>query len=222
MAEGNLVRLGGLLGLLSAVVMIPAYAVGYPDAPGSPAEAEIYFDAGAGAFVLFNAVLPVFHVFFFLWFLGVLHGLLRRAEGDGSPLASVALAGGIVFIALSAAGFAAEVLYPAAVSRFGDFGPDGRPFVLASLALASWLYHFCQAGASALIGATSLVALRTGLLPRWLALAGLVVAALTLLHFVFPLLGALSGLLWIAVVSVLMLSGGVRASGASRTRVLDR
>ena len=56
-----------------------------------------------------------------------------------------------------------------------------------------------------MIAATSLVALGTGVLPRWLALAGFVVALLTLLHFLLPLPDALAGLLWVAVVSALML-----------------
>ncbi len=64
--DGNLVRLGGLFGLVSALVMIPAYLVGTPNAPGSLAEANSYFDAGPGAFLLFNGVLPLFQVFFFL------------------------------------------------------------------------------------------------------------------------------------------------------------
>ena len=32
MAGGNLLRLGGVSGLLAVVSMIPAYLVGYPDA----------------------------------------------------------------------------------------------------------------------------------------------------------------------------------------------
>jgi hypothetical protein len=217
--DGNLVRLGGLFGLVSALVMIPAYLVGTPDAPGSLAEANSYFDAGPGAFVFFNGVLPLFHVFFFLWFLGVLRGVLRGAEGEGGVLSTVALAGGIAFAALTSAGFAAEILYPAALLRFEGYDQaDG--LALASLALATWLYHYCQVGASVMILATSLAALTTGVLPRWLALAGLVVALLTLLHFLLPLLGALAGLAWIAVVSALMLSGGVRRNGAARTRVV--
>ena len=217
--DGNLVRLGGLFGLLSALVMIPAYLVGTPNAPGSLAQANSYFDAGPGTFVFFNGVLPLFHVFFFLWFLGVLRGVLRRAEGEAGVLSSAALAGGVVFAALSAAGFAAEILYPATLVRFEGYDQaDGLAF--ASLALATWLYHYCQVGASVMITATSLLALMTGVLPRWLALAGLVVALLTLLHFLLPLLGALAGLAWIAVVSALMLSGGVRRNGAARTRVV--
>jgi hypothetical protein len=70
-----------------------------------------------------------------------------------------------------------------------------------------------------MITATSLVALGTGLVPRWMALVGFVVALLTLLHFVLPLLGALAGLLWIALFSALMLIG---SRGASEPRRLAR
>ena len=219
-------RLGGIFGLLAVVVMIPAYLVGYPDAPGSPEEATSYFGAGIGTFVFSNGVLPLFHVFFFILFLGVLYGVLRSAEdgaqGGGGGLPAAALAGGIVFAALSAAGFAAEILYPAALQRFGVFEPDAA-FVLVSLTLSSWLYHFCQVGASAMVLVTSVVALETGVLPRWLALAGFVVALLTLLHFLVPLLAALVGLLWIAAVSVLMLTGGVGSTGGGpRRRTVQR
>jgi hypothetical protein len=217
------VRLGGIFGLLAVVVMIPAYLVGYPDAPGSPQEASAYFGAGLGTFVFSNGVLPLFHVFFFILFLGVLYGVLRRAGDDtrGGGLPAAALAGGIVFVALEAVGFAVEILYPAALQRFGVFEPDAA-FVLVSLTLSSWLYHFCQVGASAMVLVTSLVALETGVLPRWLALAGLVVALLTLLHFLVPLVAALVGLLWIAAVSVLMLTGGVGSIGGPRRRTVQR
>ncbi len=117
-----------------------------------------------------------------------------------------------MFAALTSAGFAAEIIYPATLQRFGVLEPDAQ-FVLVSLTLSSWLYHFCQVGTSALVLATSLVALGTDVLPRWLALAGFLVALLTFLHFLFPLLGALAGLAWVAAFSVLMLGGGVRHAG---------
>ena len=217
------VRLGGIFGLLAVVVMIPAYLVGHPDAPGSPQEASAYFGAGLGTFVFSNGVLPLFHVFFFIFFLGVLYGVLRGAGDDarGGGLPAAALAGGIVFVGLEAVGFAVEILYPAALQRFGVFEPDAA-FVLVSLTLSSWLYHFCQVGASAMVLVTSLVALETGVLPRWLALAGLVVALLTLLHFLVPLVAALVGLLWIAALSALMLSGGVGSTGGPRRRTVQR
>jgi hypothetical protein len=187
--EGNLVRLGGLFGLLAVLLMIPAYLVGYPDAPGSPEEAISYFDAGPGAFVFFNGVLQLFHILFFLLFQGVLYGVLRSSAGEGTRevvrdrgLPATVLAGGIVFAALEAAGLALEIVYPATLQRFGALEADAG-FVLVSLTLSAWLYHFCQIGASVMVLATSVVALESGVLPRWLVVVGFVVGLLTLLHF---------------------------------------
>src|SRR5215203_3171145 len=204
MADGNLLRLGGVSGLLAVISMIPAYLVGYPDAPGSLLEAQTYFDAESGMFVFFNGVLPLFHIFFFLLFLGVLYGMLRSARGEArgviEGLPAVALAGGIVFATLSAAGFTVEIFYPAVLQRFGELRSD-TAFVLVSLTLSSWL-----------------VAVRTRVLPGWLALAGFVVALLTFLHFLLPLLAALVGLAWVAVVSAVMLTGGSRGPRTRRSR----
>jgi len=216
MVNTNLLRVGGIAGLLCVVVMIPAYLVGSPDRPGSTEQASLYFGSELGRFVFSNGTLPIFHVFFFLIFLGALRGLLASAEGEGGILAAMALAGGVVFAALTSAGFSAEILYPAAAMRFGPFEPDAA-FVYLSLTLSTWLYHFCQVGTSVMVLATSLVALGTDALPRWLALAGFVVALLTLLHVLVPLLAALAGLLWIAVVSALMLTGGGNRRGPRRT-----
>lgn len=220
MRNVGFVRLGGIFGLLAVVAIIPAYLAGSPDIPGSATEAGAYFSEGVGAFTFANGTLPIFHTFFFLLFLGALCSVLRSAE-ERSPAAgglfAATLAGGIVYATLSAAGFAAEVVYPSAFQRFGDFQPD-TAFVFISLALASWLYHSCQVGTSVMVLATSLAALGTGILPRWLGLAGLLVAVLTLLHFLIPLLAAVSGLIWIVAVSLLMLAGGVRATGSLRPR----
>jgi hypothetical protein len=66
-----------------------------------------------------------------------------------------------------------------------------------------------------LIAATSLVAIRTGILQKGLAWAGLVIAAVALLRLLGPLAGWLP-LLWILVVSVLMLAGMVGRPVAAR------
>ena len=218
MSGNGLSRLGGICGLLFVLLMVPAYAVGYPDAPTSTSsgrEALGYFGESPDSFVLANGVLAVFSTFFFLWFLGALHGLLRRAEGEEAGLSSVALVGGTVFIVLSCAGYAAELIHPATLQRFENFVPDAQR-AFESLALSSWLYHFCQAGAAVMVSAASLVALSTGVLPRWLVLVGLVVTVLTLLHFLLPLVAAIAGLVWVALASAFMLAGSGRASSPRR------
>jgi hypothetical protein len=217
---GMAARLGGIGGILYVVLFLPAYIVGTPDSPDRTSTDQTVFDyfaEGTGAFLFFNGILTIFALFFLLWFLGGLYGVLRSAEGEveGGWLSSAALVGGIVFATLSYAGVAVEIAHPATLSRFEDFEPDPQ-LVFVTLALASWLYHFCQVGTSVLAAAASLLALRTGVLPTWLAYGGFVIALLALLHFLIPLLGALAGLLWIAVVSVLMLIGAVGPSHARR------
>lgn len=216
MASRDLARLGGVCGLLFVLLMVPAYVVGYPDAPTPASGVEDvveYFGASPGSFVLANGVITVFSTFFFLWFLAALYGVLRRVEGGEVGLfSSAVLAGGMLFVALSCAGYAAEIIHPATTVRFENFAAGPQP-AFTSLALSAWLYHFCQVGASVMISATSLLALGTGVFPRWLALAGLVVALLTLLHFLLPLLGAVAGLLWVAAVSALLLAASGSAPG---------
>jgi hypothetical protein len=220
MSGGGLARLGGICGLLFVVLIVPAFVVGYPDAPTSTSSArEVlgYFGTSAGTFVLFNGTVALLSTFFFLWFLGVLYGVLRRAEGVDGVLSTVALAGGMLFITLSCAGYTAEIMHPATLERFVNFVPDAQR-TFESLALSAWLYHFCQVGDAVMISAASLVVLGSGILPRWLALVGFLAAILALLHFLFPLVGAVAGLVWITLVSALMLGGISQGVQAPRRR----
>jgi hypothetical protein len=209
MSGSGLVRLGGVCGLLFVLLMVPAYVVGTPDAPTTTSGArEVlgYFGTSAGTFVLFNGTVPLLSTFFFVWFLGVFYGVLRRAEGLDGVLSAVALAGGVLFITLSCVGYTVEIMYPATLQRFVNFVPEAQR-AFESLALSTWLYHYCQVGDAVMISAASLLVLGSGIMPRWLALVGFLAAILTLLHFLFPLVGAISGLVWVALVSALMLSG---------------
>jgi hypothetical protein len=204
-----IMRFGGIGGILFVALLIPAYVVGYPDAPTRTSRAEdvvAYFNGGLSAFLIANGVVTIFVTFFFLWFLGILHGLLRRADGEVGGFSSAALAGGLTYATLISAGFAVEILYPATLARFENFQQDPQIGFL-SLVLSAWLYYFCQAGMSVLVGASSVVALRTGVLPGWLAWAGGVVALLALVDFLIPPFGGLPALLWVVAVSVLMLTG---------------
>ena len=207
------VRLGGICGILYLILFIPSY-LSAPDTPvstSSPQDVIDYFSNRQSESLIANGLLLVFAAFFFLWFLGVLHGVLQGVEeGEGYGFSSVSLVGGLLFVALMLAGAAVEVGYPAALARFENFQHDAQLGFL-SLALSGWMYRFAFVGMSVLIAATSVVALRTGVLPGWLAWAGLVAALVALLRFLGPLGGWLA-LLWVAAVSVLMLVGGVRST----------
>jgi hypothetical protein len=72
------------------------------------------------------------------------------------------------------------------------------------MALSGWMYRFAFVGMAAMIAATSFEALSTGMLPRWMAWAGLIAALAAILRLLGPTAGWLA-LLWIVVVCVLML-----------------
>ncbi len=105
-------------------------------------------------------------------------------------------------------GTAAEISYAATLARFENFQEDAQLGFL-SLGLSGWLYRFANVCASVLVAATSVVALRTSVLPRWLAWAGFVVALIALLHPLVPEATLLLRVLWVLAVSVFMLAGSV-------------
>jgi hypothetical protein len=216
MTDKTIMRVGGIGGLLFVISFIPAY-LSAPDSPSAASDLQTlldYFTARQTEILTLNGVLLVFSAFFFLWFVGVLHAVLQHAEREGYAFASVALIGGLLFVALMLAGAAVEIVHPATQARFANYRPDAQ-LGLVSLALSGWLYRFAFVGMAALIAATSLVAIRTGILQKGLAWAGLVIAAVALLRLLGPLAGWLP-LLWIAAVSVLMLAGMVGRPVAAR------
>lgn len=209
------VRLGGISGILFVALVIPSF-LSAPDTPVATSESQDvigYFSDRQDGILTNNGLLLVFAAFFFLWFLGMVYGVLRGAEGAGHGFSPVALTGGVLFIALILAGAAVEIVYPATLARFENFQEDAQLGYL-SLALSGWMYHFAFVGMSALIAAASLVVLRTGVLPGWVAWVGFVAALAALLR---PL-GAWLALLWVAAFSVLMIVGATvftRGSTAS-------
>ncbi len=84
-----------------------------------------------------------------------------------------------------------EIVHPATLARFENFRPEAQIGFL-SLVLSGWMYRFALVGMSVLIAATSVVVLRTGVLPRWVALGGFVAALFALLRFLI----AWGGLHW--------------------------
>ena len=216
-----LVRWGGVCCILFVILLVPGVLVARPDVPDAKLGAQQvldYFDDKQGALLIGNGLSFIFAAFFFLWFLGVLHGVLRSAEGEYSGLSSAGLAGGVMFVVLETAGASVEIIHPASTSRFENFQPDAQ-LAFVSQALSGWLYSFAWVGLAILLSATSLVALGTGFLPRWLAWAGFLAALVAVLKFLVP--HATLALLWILAVSVLMIMGSVSPS-APGTRRLGR
>ena len=217
MSDTTVLRLAGASGILFLILFIPSYLTP-PDAPiaaSTPQQVFDYFNGRQGEILLLNGVFLIFAAFCFILFMGVLHHAAQNAERGGHGFSSIILGGGLMFISLMLVGAAAEIVHSATQARFQNFRVDAQLGFL-SLAMSGWLYRFAFVGMSAFIAATSLVSLRTGLLPAWLAWVGFAVAVVALLRYFGPLGGWLC-MAWIAAVSVLMLVGNfgrsARASG---------
>jgi hypothetical protein len=122
-----------------------------------------------------------------------------------------------VGVALIAAGFAAEVAYPAAVLRFPDLAEAGflAPLMLS---VATWLYHFCQVGNAVLMIGTAVVAFRSGAFPKWFVYATIPFIVLALLHTWLPYswVSAMGGAAWVALASLLLLFAAPKADTTVR------
>ena len=105
--------------------------------------------------------------FFFLWFLGRLRSAMARAEGEAGRLSSVAFGAGILVLALALGSTAVGDVLAVRVAQIGDPAVTRALFELQNLTIAFSSFAF-----AALVAAASVVAVRTGLLPPWLAVAG--------------------------------------------------
>lgn len=198
-------RIGGIFGIVAALAMIPALLVGTPETPTSSDAAAAYYE-DATLFLSLNGWFPVLHVFAVMLFLGVLAAVFRDAAPRATAVRSAAIGGGFVGVALVAAGFAAEVAYPAAVLRFPDLA-EADYLAPLMLSLATWLYHFCQVGNGILMIGTALLAYNSNAFPKWFAFATIPFIVLALLHTWLPYswLSAASGAAWIGFAGLLLL-----------------
>ncbi len=175
-----------------------------------------FSDGGNELWVEVGGLLVGFALFFLLPFLASLRASLKLAEGENAVLSTAAFAGGAVMAALLVAATAINV---AAFSSYDYYDAYEVPpdTVLLLQSVFFYMQGFALVGGGVLVGAASVVALRTRLFPTWLAIAGLLLAAVCMFGtwalFVFVPLPLL--VLWILVVSVLLFVRGRRALATS-------
>ncbi len=137
----------------------------------------------------------------FVGFLGDLVTVLRKADVSDGPLPTVALISGIGFLVLTLAAGATVSVLPILItwdSVSAQVDPD-----IASVTVTLGyllLFHFATVAAIGLVIATSVVGLRTRLVPRWLGLAGYLLSGLLLVGFTGPPVFLL--MLWIVGISI--------------------
>jgi Domain of unknown function (DUF4386) len=150
----------------------------------------------------------------FLCFLTRLRSVLREAEGGPGSLSNLALGAGVVYVAVwgvSAMTFAA-VAYAV---ELGD-APVSDPDLVRVLPQMAWLILLLPGGFAGilLILAASVVIFQTGVLPRWLAWLGILMAILLVFDVIY--INIVPFLVWILAASIVLLMRREETATASR------
>ena len=203
-------RWSPLAGVAFALLFLAALGVSGGGPGDTPSELTDWYadesNRGAAFLVFFLLAAAALAL---LWFLGALRGVLVRAEGDPARWTALGFGAGVASATLL---LAAASLYvtPAATADQGDFPFD--PATANAFTNAGFMLLVASAMTAALLVlATSIVSYRTGLLPRWLALAGFVVAPVLLLTIFF--LPLFVWLAWMLAVSIVLVVRTARVAG---------
>ena len=164
-------RLAAAGGFISVVLSL-AYIFLSPGvdalAPASEV-ASVYTKNREGA--LFWNFIGTLSFFFFLFFLGALYNVLRRAEGGTGWLSLVAFSGGLAQIAIHSVETLAAYTLAWHVAEDGNLAVIQALFDLQNLAVYYWAIPV-----AAMLTATSIITVRTLVFPRWLGWVGFVIA----------------------------------------------
>ena len=199
-------RAAGIAGLVFAALVTVSLLLlrRHPGAGSSAAEIAEWYLANEGKRVsLVGLYLVPFSGIAFLWFTAAIRHNITAVTDRFFDTALVGSA--LLFIAmLFAAGAAAGGLFAAV--EFRDAPVPSPDAVGVSRALAyTFFYVYALRAAAVFMIVTSSVGLRSGLLPRWLGVAGIVIAVVLLLSVAFVSLIALVFPAWVVAVSVLIL-----------------
>jgi hypothetical protein len=196
-AERNYQRFAPLTGVVFVVLVLVVFMLegDTPDVDDSAREVVDFYGDHEGQMFFGSVILGLASVAL-IFFAASLRRALRRGEEGAGVLSVAAFGGGVV----AAAGFGTDAAFRFALA---DSAEDINPAAAQALnALFGDFFFPMVVGISTLVLATALAALRTQLIPVWLAWVGIAIFVL----FFTPLgfIGFMASGLWIAAVSVLL------------------
>jgi hypothetical protein len=205
--------LAPLTGVVFVVLLVAAFITGgETPAVDDSAEEVVSFYQDNEAKVVIGSLLFGLGAVLFLFFTGVLRRVLRSAEGPTDWLSAVAFGGGVV----AAVGM---LIFAGLGFTLSDAADDLPPAAMQTLnALSFDLFLPLAGGMVTLLVATGLSALKTKVLPQWLAWAALVLAVAGFTPVGF--FAFLATILWVLVVSILLWRAGATPAPATESPAL--
>src|SRR5256885_12977607 len=200
--------LGGILYVVLFVIGVIVMFDGEPDGDASPAKVIAYYSkASHRDKISIGWIIAGLGIFAFLWFLSSLRRAVRRWEGEDGFLTALKTIGGAIYATLAFAAIALNV----GVRTMSDdtYHHTVFPGLIHAADDASYVLHATGgAGASAMIIAASLAALRAAVVPKWAGWLGVAAGILALASIFFFPQAAIA--LWILIVSGLLFARGAR------------
>jgi hypothetical protein len=211
--SAGLARWGALGGVLYVVLFIVGTILlysGSPDSDSPPAKIIAYYsDSGHRDRISVGWIVAGLGVFFFLWFLSALRRAVRRWEGEDGYLTALSTIGGAVYAALAFAALAVNM----GIRTMSDdtYHHTVYPGLMHAADDAAYILHATGgAGASAMIIAASLAAMRAGVVRSWVGWLGIAAGILALASILFFTQAAIA--IWILAVGGLLFARGSRDS----------
>jgi hypothetical protein len=203
--------LGGIAYVVLFIIGTIFLFDGAPDGDASPAKVIAWYsDSGHRDRLNIGWILSGLGVFFFLWFLSSLRRTVRRHEGEDGFLTALTTIGGAVYATLALAALALNN----GIRTMSDdtFHDQVFPGLIHAANDASYVLHATGgAGASAMIIAASIAAMRAAAVPSWAGWLGVVAGILALASIAFFPQAAIA--IWILIVSGGMFIRGGRGEG---------
>jgi hypothetical protein len=197
----NAARLVPLAGVAAVVVIVVAIVVGGETPDGDDSLQEIVsFYRENDSDQQWSAALAAWGTAFFLLFASGLWRVLRNAETERSAASSLVLVGSALFAV-------GTTIFAGIGFTLGDFADDLGPGAMQTLnALNSDMFFPLALGMFIFLIGVGASVIQTGVLPKWLGWASVVIAVLALTPIGFIVFLALG--LWILIVSALLATSG--------------
>jgi hypothetical protein len=193
---------------LSGIAYVLLSLIGLLLVSGSPAAGDsdqewlsYYADSGNRQQEIVAFFLFVLAALFFIWFAAVLRGRLLTYETEPRTLSALVYGSGVASAVLLMAGVSGGVAHSFTIWDTDEYVLD--PNVARLVGDMSFLFFACSMMVAViLIAATSVLAIRTPVLPAWLGWIGLVAALAELFALAFFPLFVLWA--WVLLVSIVL------------------
>ena len=199
-------RAAGVAGLAFAALFVASMLLlrNHPASGSTAAQIrDFYLHRNAGSVSLVGVYLVPFSGIAFLWFIAVIRNLI--GDREDRFFATAFLGSGLLFVAMLfvAAGAAGSVVVAV---KFQHAPVPGADTVVAVRALAfGFLFVYAMRMAAVFMIVVSTIALRLGVLPRWLVVCGYIAALVLMLNVSYIEVLVLVFPAWVAAVSVVIL-----------------